>query len=194
MLEYLEQLDRKILLFVNGHHNAFFDGFMYWCSGQYSWLPFYVLLLLLIILKLKKKAIPFVLLVAVLLTISDQMASSVFKPIFHRFRPSHEPGLEYLLHYVNNYRGGMYGFVSSHAANTFSLAFYFFFSIKKQMPKLTLILFLWAALVSYSRVYLGVHYPSDVVVPIFIAVANGFIISRLYLWIEKRYFTTTPMV
>jgi len=188
MTEIFKKYDIEILRYINMHHSPFWDSVMWWCSGQYTWIPFYLLLVIIILIKLKKKAIPLVLLIAVLITFSDQLASSIIKPLFHRLRPSHNPDIENLLHYVNGYRGGLYGFVSSHAANTFSLAFYFFFTLRKPFPVMVALVFIWAVIVSYSRMYLGVHYPSDILVPFFLAIANGWMISELYWWIIKKYY------
>lgn len=124
MLDYIKQIDTNILLWLNGSHNEFWDEIMWFASGKYTWLPFYVALIILLVWKYKKDAILMILLIALLITMSDQMASGIFKPLFERLRPSHNPVLEGQLHIVNNYRGGQFGFISSHAANVFALAFY----------------------------------------------------------------------
>ena len=93
--------------------------------------------------------------------LSDFVASSVFKPMVERLRPSHVPELEGVLHIVNGYRGGQFGFMSSHAANSFALAT--FFALCMRSRSLSTVLFIWATLNAYSRIYLGVHYPGDVI-------------------------------
>ena len=138
---------------------------MWWLSSTWLWIPFYVFLVCVLFYKLKREALPLVILVVLLILCSDQLASGIIKPLFHRLRPSHNPEIESMLHFVNNYRGGQFGFISSHAMNVFSLIFYLLFVIKNRIPWLHFVLFAWAIPVAYSRIYLGVHYPSDVIVP-----------------------------
>jgi len=120
------------------------------------------------------------LLIALLITISDQLASGVFKPLFERLRPSHNPYLLGKLHLVNNYRGGRFGFISSHAANVFSLAFYLTLVARYRLKWIPLVLIPWAIFVSVSRVYLGVHYPTDIIVPAILSVPIAWIVARIY--------------
>jgi undecaprenyl-diphosphatase len=186
MLETLQTIDTKLLLWVNGSHTPFWDDIMWFASGKWTWLPFYLMLIALLVWKFKKDAIPMILLIGLLILISDQLASGLFKPLVQRLRPSHEPGIGETLHIVNGYRGGRYGFMSSHAANSFALAFYLTFVAASRLRWLPYVLFAVASLVSLSRIYLGVHYPSDVVAPIVFSLLIAWLISRLYLRIIKH--------
>ena len=120
---------------------------------------------------------------------TDQFTSGLMKPFFERLRPSHEPALEGMVHMVSGYSGGKYGFASSHAANTFGIAMFLSCLLKVEKPWINW-LFLWAALVSYTRIYLGVHYPGDIIVGALIGVAFGWLVFKLYirttLLIENR--------
>jgi undecaprenyl-diphosphatase len=161
MIEILSNLDKQLFLFLNGFHNAFFDKVMWQISTISFWVPFYIFLLGYLIYRYRKQSIFFIITIAVIILISDQLASSLIKPLVERLRPSHEPSLEGLVYIVNGYVGGNFGFVSSHAANTFGLAVFLSLLFKNRYFSYCIIL--WASIVSYSRVYLGVHYPGDVI-------------------------------
>lgn len=194
MIDLLKSIDKKWLLAVNGNHTENLDTLMWFLSNMIAWIPFYIFIIIVLFIKLKKEAIPLILLVGLLILCSDQLASGIFKPLFHRLRPSHNPQIENLLHYVNNYRGGQFGFVSSHAINVFSLSFYLFFSIKNNIRWLSVTLFTWAIAVSFSRIYLGVHYPSDVIVPVFLSAGLGYAFSRFYDFVIKKYYLKTSSI
>ncbi|MCZ4694238.1 phosphatase PAP2 family protein [Ancylomarina euxinus] len=178
MLETLNQLDQELLLFLNGIHSPFFDSFMFLISGKLVWAAFYLSIIVQIYRTYGWKNCLY-LLVAIILVIvcCDQMASGILKPTFQRFRPSRSPELADLVHTVNGYRGGKYGFASSHAANVFGLAT--FCSLLFRNRKLRLFLFSWAILVSYSRIYLGVHYPGDIIVGTAIGLFFGYLIYKI---------------
>jgi undecaprenyl-diphosphatase len=180
MIEFIKQIDIEILLWLNGTHNVFWDAVMWFATGTFTWLPFYLLLSFLLIWKYKKDAILMILLIALLITISDQLASGIFKPFFERLRPSHSPLLAGKLHLVNDYRGGKFGFISSHAANVFSLAFYLTLVAKEKLKWTPFVLIPWAIFVSLSRVYLGVHYPTDIIVPVILSIPIAWIVARIY--------------
>lgn len=180
MLDWIQNIDKIVLLALNGSHTSFWDEIMWFASSKWSWLPFYALLFALLIWKFKRASIPMIVLIALLITVSDQIASGFFKPFVERLRPSHEIGIKDMLHIINGYRGGKYGFMSSHAANVFSLAFYLTFVTYHKIKWLPFILIPWAIFVSISRVYLGVHYPSDILAPMIISIPIAWLISRLY--------------
>ncbi|PZF71912.1 phosphatase PAP2 family protein [Taibaiella soli] len=153
---------------------------MWFASGETSWIPLYVFLLFVLISYYKKQSWSLIFPIILLIIMSDQLASGVIKPLTERLRPSHQPGLEPLLHFVNSYQGGTYGFVSSHACNFFALVTYLSMATAKRILWLPYLLFPIAALVTYSRVYLGVHYPSDVLVAAILGIFIGWVISKLY--------------
>jgi len=187
IINWLEQIDRDILLFINGHHSSFWDSVMWFASSISGWFPLYALIIIVLILKFKKQSWWLLILILPLILLSDQLSSSVIRPLVMRPRPSHTPGLEDLLHYVNNYRGGDYGFVSAHTFNVFSVSFYLFFTTRKEIKWLPYLLFPWACLVAYSRLYLGVHYPSDEVVPFLLSIFLAYGMSRIYFYVKNDY-------
>lgn len=162
MLEYLNNLDTQLFTFLNGINSPFMDTVMFWISHKYTWVPLYAFFLYLIIKTYKWKSIFIILGVVLLIFMSDKI-SVFFKDYFERFRPCHEPSLEGLVHIVKNKCGGKFGFVSSHAANSFALATFLSLIFKGKIKYFPIILIAWASIVAYSRVYLGVHYPGDII-------------------------------
>jgi len=183
MLEKLNELDQQLFLFLNSLHSPFWDTIMYWVSDRFIWAPFYLALFVFIIYRFKKQAfliIPFAIL---LIVIVDQLAVLLFKNVFERLRPCHNPGLADLMHLVKDHCGGKYGFISNHAANSFGLAAYTSLLFNKKWFSTTL--FTWAALVSYSRIYLGVHYPGDILGGMIFGILTGWLVFMMYQFTKK---------
>lgn len=189
-MESILELDKELLLFLNGFHADWLDPIMFWLTKTIVWLPLYLFLLYLTIKEYKKQT--WVVLVGIGLTIllCDQITSGLMKPFFERLRPSREPSLEGLIHLVNNYKGGKYGFASGHAANTFGTSTFFFLVFRNKYTWIKWI-FVWATLMTYTRIYLGVHYPGDIVVGGTIGCLMGWIGYRTYSFIYTKI--NTPL-
>ena len=177
-----------MFLFLNGKHNLFFDFIMYWSSNKYIWIALYVFLLFLLYKNHKNRTIIIFLLAISLITISDQITSGLIKNLVKRPRPSHEATLADSIHLVNDYRGGDYGFPSSHASNSFSIAVFIFLLLNKSYPWIKYVLFPYAILVSYSRIYLGVHYPGDVFFGMIIGALLGYLSFSFWKYIYEKNF------
>lgn len=177
MLTYLLELDTDLFLFLNGLHNSFFDTIMYWISDRFFWIPFYGLLVYLLYRHYGwKKAAMLTGLILVTFALTNTLSVEAFKNVFQRPRPCHEDSLTNLVHLVDNHCGGNWGFVSSHASNVFGLAMLFYFFLSKRIKGFGLGIFLWAGLVSYSRIYLGVHYPLDILCGAILGILIGFLV------------------
>ncbi len=160
MLKILNQLDTDLFLWLNGYNAPWLDTLMVWVTERNTWIPFYALLIGWLIYRYRRQATGLLLTLIAAVALGDQLASSVLKPLTHRLRPCHELALQKLIHPVLEC-GGQYGFVSSHAATTFALATSLWLLLGKQYSGLKWV-FLWAAVVSYSRIYVAAHYPLDV--------------------------------
>lgn len=182
IIHFLEQQDTELFLFLNGFHCSFWDHFMMMYSSRFIWIPFYASFLFVMFKNFPWRVnITCLLLITLIITLCDQTASSLLKPIVGRMRPSNlDNPIAPLVHVVNEYRGGRFGFPSSHAANAWSMAFFAMYLVRRS--KLTLFLALWAFVMSYSRTYLGVHYPGDLLVGTFI----GFLYATLSYYIFQR--------
>ena len=182
IIEFLKDIDTQLFLFLNGLHTPFFDVLFEYFSGRFFWIPLYALLFVIATLKLKWKMMYFILAVVALIFLSDKISVYWFKEVFMRYRPCHNNDIAHLIHLVDGC-GGKYGFVSSHAANTFALAAFMGIILRKHFPKMLFWMLIWATVVSYSRIYLGVHYPADIVVGgmlgILIGYAVAFILKKL---------------
>jgi undecaprenyl-diphosphatase len=189
MLEKLIEFDKELLLYLNSFHTPSLDPVMYWVSQTFFWLPLYLFLLYLTFKYFKKDA--WIVLIGIALTIllTDRITSGFMKPFFERLRPSREPSLEGMVHLVKDYyknkfpyKGGVYGFASSHAANTFATAL-FFWLVFRHRYKWMWVLFVWAVVMTYTRIYLGVHYPGDILVGMLIGLGAGWIGYKTQQWI-----------
>ena len=161
MLDFLLKLDTDLLLLLNGWHAPWLDSVMVVLTNGLNWLPLFLLVIGTMIYKLHWQSLAVLVFIAIVIFLTDRISAGLIKPWIGRLRPSHEPGIADLLHIVNGYKGGIFGFVSSHAANAFGIATFLWLVLRKQIGWIW-VMFIWAAIFSYTRIYLGVHYPSDI--------------------------------
>jgi len=160
LIEVIKQLDLNLFLLINGLHSPFFDQFMYAVSYKMTWVPLYIAVLFVLVKHWKRESIWLILALVICVVISDQVASGLLKNLIKRLRPSHVDELKDIIHLVKGYTGGMYGFASSHASNAVGFALLSSLLLKKKAYSFSI--FAWAIVTAYSRVYLGVHYPLDI--------------------------------
>jgi undecaprenyl-diphosphatase len=185
LIELLKYWDTQVFLFLNEKHSVFLDFVMFWASNKIIWIPLYLFFVFLIY-KYYKKSTLWILLAAVLLiAMSDIVSVHLFKNVFLRLRPCHEPQLEGLVHLVNDKCGGQYGFISSHAANHFAIAVFLSVLLGSKVKYFTILIFIWAGIISYSRIYLGVHYPGDVLGGIVVGSLIGWFVAWLANWVVR---------
>ncbi len=179
----LERLDQQLFLFLNSLNTPFWDQVMHSVSGKIIWAPLYIAILVYLGFKYKRKFLIIILFIILAAALADQ-TSVIIKNAVQRFRPCHEPSLEGLVHIVRDECGGKFSFVSSHASNSFNVALISLLFIKKRW--FTISILLWASVVGYSRVYLGVHYPGDVICGAILGVFIGWSVYSLYRLTDNR--------
>jgi undecaprenyl-diphosphatase len=171
------EADHKLFFFLNGLHQNWLDAPMTLVSNRLVWIPLYAWMLYLLYKKYGKGTWIILLCAIGLILFSDQTAN-VFKEIVQRFRPTHNPTFGHLVHTVNEYRGGTYGFFSGHATNAFALIMFSLLLLKPSKTYFKIILITYACITSYSRIYLGVHYPADIFVGALCGIGLGFLFTN----------------
>lgn len=190
MIEYLKQLDASLFCTLNAWHCPFADQLMWLISGKFS-SALIIIVLLTLIWRTRSWGglLTFVIAAALVVLLADRISSGVIKPLVERLRPTHDPNLQSIVHVVNGYRGGLYGFVSSHAANLFGIATLIGLVARNRGTWISMTA--WATLVAYSRIYLGVHYPGDILCGAVVGIAMAILVR--WIWknlAAKRHFPT----
>lgn len=186
----LDAADKWFMELLNFDGGTLADSIFYYVSSKTAWLPIGIAFVCALLLsrKHRRETVFIVIAIALTVTICDQVSSSLIKPAVARLRPSHCVAISDMLHFVNNYRSGSFGFCSSHAANASGV--FVFISLLLRDRRVIIPLLVWTALVCYSRIYLGVHYPGDIICGCLIGVATGTFVYRLYIStrrMRKRY-------
>ena len=192
VLEQLLHIDTEILLVINGWHALWADQVMWIVSEKTTWIPLYLLLVGLLVWRYRKPAmksvkwlqkvpvcVVMIVMIALAVGAADFIASGILKDLVARPRPTRVPELEGMLHLVNGYRSGQYGFVSSHAANTMACGLLFSLIWRNKIA--TVCMMLWVAMNCYSRMYLGVHYPSDILGGLMVGVLMAVVAYQVLL-------------
>ena len=183
----IEGIDTRLFLWLNGLHAGWLDKVMVSITETWPWIPLFALLIFMVFRQYGKRGWWVLLAVAVVLVCSDQLSAHVCKPLFHRLRPCFNPELEGLVHLPKGLPGGRYGFVSSHAANTFAVAAFLTAALRKSYRPIGWWLYAWAFVSSYTRIYIGVHYPGDIVGGAVLGILIGLILWKLLRLILKDH-------
>lgn len=181
----LIEWDRELLVNINSLNAPFWDNIMWWISDRFVWIPLYLSIIFFLVKIKGKDAMIGALAVGLCILIADQVASGFCKPFFERLRPTHDHELKDILHIVNDYRSSLYGFCSSHASNTFGIATLTCLLFRNRWY--AALIFSWALLNCYSRMYLGVHFPLDIICGALVGVAAGYISYYLYKYTVCKF-------
>jgi undecaprenyl-diphosphatase len=185
MIDYLMDIDADALLAVNGLHDLFQDAFWWLVTAKWSSALLVLALLWILLHQNRRHALLVLAMLALAVLVADQVSSGLIKHLVERLRPTHDPSLESMVHVINGYRGGLYGFVSSHAANFSAIAM--LVSLVMRHRLVTISMFGWALLQCYSRMYLGVHYPGDIIGGLIVGMLAGWLVWLLMRWIQHRF-------
>ena len=185
MIDFLLNLDKELLLLLNSWNAPWLDSLMVVLTNGLNWLPLFLLVIGMMVYKFHWQSLIMIVFIGLVIFLTDRISAGLIKPWIGRIRPSHEPGLEGLLHLVNGYRGGIYSFVSSHAANAFGVATFLWLILRKDINWIW-VMFIWAAIFSYTRIYLGVHYPLDILGGGVLGVIIGLLVYKLGRIMPKR--------
>jgi undecaprenyl-diphosphatase len=183
-MEKIINLDKQLLVYLNSLGSTNFDAFWLFITDQRNWIPFFLLLIYLVYKKLGTKQTLYILLtVAILVVITDQ-TSNLFKNYFQRLRPCNTEDLKGIIRVIKS--SETYSFFSGHAANTSAVAMFLFLILKKQYKSFWLI-FLWPLIFAYSRIYLGLHFPIDILTGYFFGLVYGFLAFKIYCFFNGKY-------
>jgi undecaprenyl-diphosphatase len=173
--------DKAVFAVLNGKWtNSLFDAIMPWIRDSKNWIPLYMVILAFLFYKWGKKAWKWVLMVVINVALTDQISSSFFKPFFHRLRPCADPTMMHQSRLLLDHCSGGFSFTSSHAANHFGLAMFIVMTLQPLLKNYRYLFLIWAALICYAQIYVGVHFPLDVFVGSIIGISVGYLSSKLY--------------
>lgn len=185
-MDALSTIDSDLFLFLNGLHADWMDGVMALITKMWVWFPLYLLLIYWTVKQYGKRCWWVFLAVAIVVLCSDQLSAHVCKPLFHRLRPCYNTDLQDLIHLPKGLAGGKYGFVSSHAANTFAVASFLTAALRKNHKWMGIVLYLWAFISSYSRIYMGYHYPGDILCGAILGILIGLTLWKVFQYLFAK--------
>ncbi len=184
----LEKADQALFKLINGHWtNAYFDVFMPWMRTSEHWFPFYLVLVGYVFYRWGWKAWKWLVAVAITISLTDQVSSFIFKPFIHRLRPCADPAMLTQVKLLIPVCPSSFSFTSSHAANHFSLAIFVFMTLQPLFKKYTYLFFVWAGIISYAQIYVGVHYPLDILAGTLVGLIMGYAGASVYSkWMSRN--------
>ena len=177
MLDWLDYIDKQLFLFLNSLNSPLSDWVWHLITSIPTWIPFYILLLFFVIKVFKKDSIYLIVSILLVILCSDQFTSSFMKPFFGRLRPCHDDEIGQLVHIVKKC-GGQFGFASGHSANSFGIAI-FIWMVFRYYWKWTWLIFVWASVVAFSRIMVGVHYPGDIITGGLVGIFFGWMLFKI---------------
>ena len=185
MFERFIACDKQLLLYLNSLHTPLLDQLMWLASDRFIWIPLYLWFLWLLFREHRKNFWVVLIAIALMVFISDQLCNFSKNSVM-RLRPSNDPTIMALIHLVKGYTGGSYGFYSAHASNSFAVATFVSLTVQNGRKLLIPVAICFALLVSYSRIYLGVHFPGDVLTGMIAGTLIGFFVHKLFILADKK--------
>ena len=184
-MEEIIRIDRELFCFLNGLNAAWLDPVVFWMTKTVVWLPLFALLFWLVYRKYGlRKTLWILAFIAVIIVIGDQLANLV-KMAVQRLRPTYDPDI-CPVHIVNGYKGGQFGFYSSHASNTFAIAVFLWIILYRYYRWIPALVLTWALVHSYTRIYLGVHFPADLLTGMLAGSILGLIFGLAFRWMDRK--------
>jgi undecaprenyl-diphosphatase len=183
----LLEKDRALFSMINGKWTSpFLDAIMPWVRTSNNWVPLYIVLLGFIIYKWKQNVWRWIVLVIINVVVTDQISSSIFKPLFHRLRPCADPTLMNQARLLLEHCSGGFSFTSSHAANHFGLAVFMVLTLQPILKNYRFLFLIWATIIAYAQVYVGVHYPLDIMGGAIIGILAGYMNGKLFKYWQQQ--------